>query len=835
MGKTLVIIESSGSKMKKLEKILGSGYIVRASKGHIKALKGNGDGIVPDEDYKMNYELIRDKMKNSSSLKKLVTGGTVDKVIIATDRDREGEAIGYHICQYLGLPVSKTERLIFNAIDKKTVLSALEAPSKIDMDVVHEQMARASIDYLIGFGISPVVSRKIGKYGLSAGRVQSVVLKMIIDREKEIEGFEGGSSFGVKGEFLYFGDKSDGGSSGGKGSSGSVGEGKGSEDGVLLVADLKGGFVEIDELRQFMSDCMKSNFVLGKLKSVKKSTKPPAPYITSSLIQDIGKRFGCNPEKVMKVAQKLYEEGRITYMRTDCAYIVPEFQSLIGDYVEEVYGSDYVELRQYQSSDKNAQEAHECIRVTDVKLERLPDDAECDNLERKVYRSIWTRTVASQMAKRLARVITVPVYISEREEQFEAKAEELLFDGYTILYKKGVSAEGVDGGEGDGGGEKNIGADAVKLLKSLKEGVEVVYDKIWGNEKRKRPPGRYDEVSITKQMESTGIGRPSTYHSMVPKLLRRDYVVIDSREVLPSGILRVLEIERDGKEIVERSEICKAVIDKKRLFPTDIGMSVSGFLDEEFDLLFDYEYTAGMESELDKVSEGKRKWKELVYESHMSFKEKADLLMGKLKAVKKEDNRRYLGEIDGKKVYTYEAKYGPVVLIGDTYLPLKSKKLVETLTLEQVEKMPKFPILLGQIEGEDVVVRDGRYGLYVVWKGKNYNVPKDVGLEMVGLEMVGEMIKEKDKKIVREFGPKLKIMNGPYGVYINWDGRFASLPEDVDPHEIDEETCIGIVKALGKAKKSSGGGKSSYKSKGGGKSGSKSGGSKGKKGWSKKK
>lgn len=769
MGKTLVIIESSGSKMKKMEKILGSGYIVKASMGHIKALRGKGDGVVPEEDYKMCYELIRDKSKNSSALKKLATGGSVDNVIIATDRDREGEAIGYHICQYLGLDVKKTQRLIFNAIDKKSITAALENLSVIDMDIVHEQMARACIDYLIGFGISPVVSRKMGKFGLSAGRVQSVVLKMIIDKEKEIEAFEEGSYFNVKGTFL-------------------------GEEELLLDAILKEKFEEVGVLREFLEHCLTCEFLLGKSKSVKKSIKPPAPYITSSLIQDIGKRFGLSSKQTMMVAQRLYEEGKITYMRTDCAYIVPEFQEQIGEYVKENFGDKYIELRQYQSSDKNAQEAHECIRVTDVGRERLGEEVE--SLERKVYRAIWVRTVASQMSNKLCRVVTVPVIVVGREESFEAKAEEVLFEGFSALYRKSE--------EGDA--DSDAGAKRVEMLKSLKEGDKVVYETIKGEEKRRRPPSRYDDVTITKQMEKSGIGRPSTYHSMIPKLLSREYVVVDTREVLSAGKLKVLEIVKEGKEVEERSEKCKAEMDKKKLFPTNVGRAVSGFLDNEFELLFDYGYTAEMERELDRVCEGKKKWKELVRESHMSFREQVDLLMGKLKAVKKEDNRRYLGEIDGEKVYCYEAKYGPVVLIGEKYLPLKSKKLVETLTLEQVKKMPKFPIVLGEKEGEEVVLRDGRYGLYIVWKGKNYNVPKGVEAEMVGLEMAEGLIEEREKKVVREFGPKLKIMNGPYGVYINWDGCFASLPEDVDVDELDEETCIGIVKALGKAKKKSSGG-----------------------------
>lgn len=779
MGKTLVIIESSGSKMKKMEKILGSGYIVKASMGHIKALRGGGDGVIPEEDYKMCYELIRDKSKNSSALKKLISEGSVDNVIIATDRDREGEAIGYHICQYLGLDVKKTQRLIFNAIDKKSVMAALDNLSLIDMDVVHEQMARACIDYLIGFGISPVVSRKIGKFGLSAGRVQSVVLKMIIDREREIEGFEGENYFTIKGEFL-------------------------GEDELLLDAILKEKFKEVDVLREFLEHCLTCEFLLGKSKSVKKSIKPPAPYITSSLIQDMGKRFGLGSKQTMMVAQRLYEEGKITYMRTDCAYIVPEFQEQIGEYVEGAFGKEYVELRQYQSSDKNAQEAHECIRVTEVGRERLGDEVE--SLERKVYRAIWIRTVASQMANKLCRVVTVPIVVVGREESFEAKAEEVIFEGFSALYRKSE--------EGDV--DEETGSKRVEMLKSLKEGDKVVYGMIKGEEKRKRPPSRYDDVTITKQMEKSGIGRPSTYHSMIPKLLSREYVVVDTREVLSAGEMRVLEIMRgEDDNVVERSVKCKAEMDKKKLFPTDIGRSVSGFLDEEFELLFDYGYTADMEKKLDRICEGKKKWKEFVRESHMSFKERVDLLMEKLGTVKKEDNKRYLGEIGGDKVYCYEAKYGPVVLIGEKYLPLKSKKLVETLTLEQVKKMPKFPIVLGEREGKEIVLKDGRYGLYIVWDGKNYNVTKGVEVDMVGLEMAQGLIEEREKKVIREFGPKLKIMNGPYGVYINWDGCFASLPEDVDIDELDEETCIGIVKALGKAKKKSGGGsgKSSGKNK----------------------
>lgn len=768
MGKTLVIIESSGSKMKKMEKILGSEYIVKASMGHIKTLKGKGDGIIPEENYKMCYELIRDKSKNSSALKKLATSDIIDNVIIATDRDREGEAIGYHICQYLGLDVEKTQRLIFNAIDKKSITNALKNISVIDMNIVHEQMARACIDYLIGFGISPVVSRKIGKLGLSAGRVQSVVLKMIIDKEKEIETFEESSHFNVKGKFL-------------------------GKDDLILDAILKEKFKDVEELKKFMEHCLTCEFILDKSISVKKSIKPPSPYITSTLIQDIGKRFGLNSKQTMMIAQRLYEQGKITYMRTDCAYIVPEFQEQIGEYIKENFGDDYIELRQYQSSDKNAQEAHECIRVTDVSRERLNEEVE--SIERKVYRAIWVRTVASQMANKLCRVITVPIIIIGRDETFEAKAEEILFEGFSALYRKSE--------ENDADSESDLGSKKVEILKNLKEGDKIIYDIIKAEEKRKRPPARYDDVTITKQMESSGIGRPSTYHTMIPKLLNREYVVIDTREVLSAGELKVFEIVKKCNKIEERNEKCKAEIDKKKLFPTDIGRAVSGFLDEQFKLLFDYDYTAKMERELDKICEGKIKWKEFVRESHMIFKEQVDLLMGKFKEVKKDDNRRYLGDIEGEKVYCYEAKYGPVVLIGEKYLPLKNKKLIDTLTLDQVKKMPKFPIILGQKDGEDIILRDGRYGLYIVWKGNNYNIPKGVEIDMVGLDIANQLIEDKDKKVIREFGPKLKIMNGPYGVYINWNGCFASLSEDINIDELDEETCIGIVKALGKSKKNS--------------------------------
>jgi DNA topoisomerase-1 len=535
MTKTLVIIESTGSKIKKLSTILGPKYIVKASMGHINELRGKGEGVSYSDDlYKLNYDIIKrgSKGKNISSLKALVKSKEIGDVIIATDRDREGEAIGFHICNYIGLDISKIKRLIFNSIDKKTILNAIENPSKIDLNIVHEQMGRAGIDYLIGFGISPVVSRKLRKMGLSAGRVQSVVLKMIIDKEMELIGYDSKRWYTVNGKFMN-GD-------------------------VELVADLKKKFMVIKEdgeegdkekdeeesnsgkmeVNKFLEDCLKAEFKLGKLNSVKKNTKPPAPYITSTFIQDAGKKFGTSSKGAMSIAQKLYEDGKITYMRTDCTYIIPEFQELIGQYVEEKWGKEYVECRQYQSTDKNAQEAHECIRITDVGTEKLGDEYE--EFEKKLYRMIWERTVASQMSKKESRHITVPIRISNREEIFEAKAEEVLFDGYTIVYKK------------EGSEEKK--EEKVKVLKELVEGSIIAFKEIIANEKRGRPSPRYDDITITKTMEKMGIGRPSTYSSMCPKLLDRGYIVQDTRDVLPKTVMNRLYIEAGNDVVMEKEE-----------------------------------------------------------------------------------------------------------------------------------------------------------------------------------------------------------------------------------------------------------------------------------------
>ena len=785
MGKTLVIIESSGSKMKKMSKLLGPKYIVAASKGHIKRLKSKSDGVEVNDkgDYKLQYELIKEKMKNTVTLKRLAADA--DQVIIATDRDREGEAIGYHICKYLGLDVKTTPRLIFNAIDKKSVMGALAHPAVLDMNVVHEQMARAATDYLIGFGVSPVVSRKLKKGGLSAGRVQSVVLRMVMDKEREIEMFDKPNYFVVDGEFLY-------------------------EKELVLDAKLDRKYETYDNVLKLLDHCSlkETVFTLGKLKSTKRKVKPPAPFVTSSMIQEAGKRFGLDSKRTMKAAQRLYEEGVITYMRTDCAFIAEPFQELIGEFVDERFGSEYVDLKQYQTTDATAQEAHECIRPTDLGLEELVGDDRFEPIEWKLYKLIWQRCIASQMSRREMRTIVVPIFVSEREERFEAKAEEELFDGYMAIYRIGdAKKESSESAEGDENATKGV-----ELLKGLKEGVIVEYAEIKGEEKRVRVPSRYDDVGIVKKMESMGIGRPSTYHTLVPKLLDRGYAVFDTRVVQEKGKGKCACLSREnGGKVIETEIIFKEESDKKRLFPTDIGASVESFLGNEFDDLFNYKYTAEMEKMLDMVAEGKKGWQRLVGENHHMFKERVERFMGELEAVKREDNRRFLGELDGEQVYAYVARYGPVVLIGKRFLPLKSSKLVESITLEQVKAMPKFPITLGEHEGEQVMLKDGRYGMYLVWNGGNYNLPKELAVNDINMELAVSIIQEKDKKVIKSFGPKLKIMNGPYGPYINHDGVFVSVPEGEDPESLDEETCRALVKALGKKKgvakkKSAGGG-----------------------------
>ena len=759
MAKNLVIVESP-AKSQTIKKFLGPDFEVKASYGHTVDLPTKGMGIDIENGFKPDYVVSPDKRKVLSELKRL--SESAEKTWIATDEDREGEAIWWHIANQLKLDVKTTPRIVFHEITKTAIENAVKNPRTIDMHLVDAQQARRVLDRLVGFELSPVLWRKI-KTWLSAGRVQSVAVKLIVEREREIQAFEADSFFKVVAQFLTNEKKN-------------------------LTAELSKQLKNEAETTKFLESLSGATYEVSDIEVKPGKKSPSAPFTTSTLQQEASRKLGFSVARTMQVAQKLYEAGHITYMRTDAVNLSDfAIQAAKAQIISE-YGENYSKSTHYATKAKGAQEAHECIRPTHMENHI----AGADPSEKKLYQLIWKRTIASQMAPAELEKTKATIQISTTDKfKFIASGEVLKFDGFLKVYMESSDTEEDD--------EEIKG-----MLPLLKAGENLEENGILATEKFKQHPPRYTEASLVKKLEEQGIGRPSTYAPTISTIQKRGYVVKEDR---PGRTRNYLELSLlDGKITrTEREQITGA--EKQKMFPTDIGMIVTDFLDQNFADIMDYGFTANVEQEFDEIAEGKLQRVQMMEKFYGPFHTQVEETTGKERV----NTERALGQhpSNGKPVIARMGRYGPMIQIGEQddpekkFASLPAGKTIETITLEEALQAFALPRSLGKREGEEVLASTGRFGPYVKYKSLFVSIKRDSGLDpfSITLEEAIPMIQEKmeaeKNKYINEFDyekEKIQVLNGPYGPYIKYAKKNYKIPKGwKDASDLTLEDCLELI------------------------------------------
>ena len=691
MAKNLVIVESP-AKAKTIEGFLGKDFIVKSSIGHIRDLpKKGGMAIDIENGFMPTYEVSTDKKKVVDELSKLSKKSEL--VWLATDEDREGEAIAWHLLEALELDESKTKRIVFNEITKTAINKAVENPRKIDVNLVNAQQARRVLDRLVGFELSPVLWKKV-KYGLSAGRVQSVAVRLIVEREKEIIDFVSVSSYRVTAQFK-------------------------SSKGKVFSADLSERFDTKEEAIAFLNSCASSDFTISSLNKKPAKKSPSAPFTTSTLQQEASRKLGFTVGQTMSVAQKLYESGKITYMRTDSVNLSGEAVKSASQYIESTFGADYSKVRSYSTKSKGAQEAHEAIRPTNL----AHSSFEGERNQMRLYDLIWKRTISSQMADAQLERTTAEITISNRKEKFVAKGEMIKFDGFLKVYMESSDDENE---EQDG------------MLPNLFQGEDVSSKEITATERFSKPKARYTEASLVKRLEELGIGRPSTYASTITTVQNRGYVVKGQSEGVKKSFVFLSLKENQVDESVKTE---KTGSDKSKLKPTDIGIVVTDFLKANFSDVMDYSFTADVEKEFDDIAKGEKVWNEMIGQFYKGFVKTVNEVADNSESAK---GQRLLGQEPGtgENVYVKIGRFGPMAQIGEVsdekkprFASLLADQSISTITLEQSLELFKLPRNVGEFEGEEVVASVGRFGPYLRFKGKFVSIKKDEGDDPLTIEI----------------------------------------------------------------------------------------------------
>ncbi len=722
MSKNLVIVESP-AKAKTIEKYLGKDFKVSSCYGHIRDLAKDDKSIDKENGFKPTYIPSPDKKKVINELKNLRKNS--EKVYIATDNDREGEAIAWHLKEILDLDDSEYERIIFREITKNAILKSLENPTKIDMNLVNAQQARRVLDRLVGFEISPILWKKI-KRGLSAGRVQSVAVKFVVDRENEINNFEAKSSFKTTANFMSVSDES-------------------------FTAELDKRFETIDEARKFLKDCTNKDFIVSKVEKKPSKRSPSAPFTTSTLQQEASRKIGFSPSLTMSTAQRLYEAGHITYMRTDSVNLSDEALESAQKIINDNFGEKYHNKRVYKTKSKSAQEAHEAIRPTNLEN----DNAGKSDTEKKLYNLIWRRTLASQMAESIFERTIVKIQ-SVNNTEFKATGEVLIFDGFLKLYNE------ID--------------DSSKLLPKLEEKSVLKTVKILSKEVFTKHPPRYSEASLIKKMEDSGIGRPSTFAETVRKIKEREYVVKEERD---GKIINSKELTLENTKISENVKEEKTGFEKNKIYPTNMGMFVTEFLNENFISSFmDYSFTAKTENQLDQIAFNGKNWNDMLKEFYSGFSDLSNKVPEERYQLEKD-----LGEYEGKKLKARIAKFGPVIQIGEKedsdegfpkYCNIPYDKLIKHISIDEAisiinKKDEDNKLVNVEYDGDLIELKNGRYGFYLRFKEKNYKIdkekypnPKELSKKQL-IEIISTPV-EKSKDIIKEFfDGSIQIRTGKYG------------------------------------------------------------------------
>lgn len=792
MQENLVIVESP-AKAKTIEKILGDRYTVKSSFGHIRDLKKKGLSIDIAKGFEPEYEVSPDKVKVVSELRKLSKEAQI--VWLASDEDREGEAIAWHLKETLQLPDDKTRRIVFHEITKNAILHAVENPRQVDQNLVNAQQARRVLDRLVGFELSPLLWRKV-RPSLSAGRVQSVTVKLIVEREREIMNFEGFDYYRVVGEFT-------------------------TPEGATFKAELSSRFKTEEEANAFLTAIAapEATFTIGSVETKPTKRTPAAPFTTSTLQQEAARKLGFSVSQTMSVAQRLYEAGLITYMRTDSVHLSSLAIGAAKDAVTAMFGARYHKTRQYTTKSKGAQEAHEAIRPTYIDRREAGTTAQ----EKRLYDLIWKRSVASQMADAELEKTTAHILISNRPEKFTASGEVITFDGFLRLY--------MESHDDDTSASKADTPDD-SLLPALVKGSSVIRGQIVATQRFAQRPPRYSEASLVKHLEELGIGRPSTYAPTISTVINRGYVVKEDRE----GVKReyaVLTLSKAGNlKRTEKSETTGA--EKNKLFPTDIGMLVTDYLSEHFSAILDYNFTARVEKEFDEIAEGDLDWRRMLAAFYEPFHEHVDNAEGETDYVRSE---RLLG-VDpksGKNVFARVGKFGPMVQLGDTpapapkgslasavklseeekpkYASLLKGQMVATITLEEALALFELPRTLGEYEGKSVVAAVGRFGPYVKHDGKFTSLKVREGDDpyTITLERAVELIEEKREaernRVIHVYEAEdIQVLNGRWGPYIAHGGANYKIPKTLLAKREAASLTLEELQALIAEQQAAGGG-----------------------------
>lgn len=746
MAKNLLIVESP-AKAKTIEKILGEDFEVKSCYGHIRDLAKEDMGIDIKNGYKPKYTVSEDKQKVVKELKAIAKKS--GEVWLATDEDREGEAISWHLCEVLGLDPETTKRIVFHEITKPAIQKAVKSPRTVNMNLVDAQQARRILDRLVGFEISPILWRKMSmRNNLSAGRVQSVAVRLIVERERAITKFIAQSSFKVE-AFFQAPDLN--------------------KKNVTFKAEGPDKMENAGTAKTYLERCIKANYTVKDIQVKPAKKSPAAPFTTSTLQQEASRKLGYSVSKTMLLAQKLYENGHITYMRTDSVSLSETANDVIRNAVSSQYGDKYYQMRKFPNKNESAQEAHEAIRPTDMNVQKA-GDADTQRL----YDLIWKRTMASQMADAQLERTIAKIEVSAHPDPLTATGEVLKFDGFLKVYSEGKDEE-------DGDEDENEG-----MLPQLTVGQKLDLQEMRASQRFTRPQPRYTEASLVKKLEELGIGRPSTYAPTISTVQQRGYVEKRDKE----GVKRDLEILtlKDDK-VTTRTDSENTGAERNKLFPTDLGMVVTDFLSEHFQRVMDYSFTAKIEEEFDEIAHGKQKWNKMIDEFYHPFHETVEHTM--------ENAGRASGEhelgvdpVSGKPVIARLGRFGPMVQIGaqddeekPRFAKLRTHQSIETITLEEAMELFKLPRKLGLFEGEDVVVNIGRFGPYAQHDGKFYSLKKEMDPYTVELEEIAPLIEEKRKaaaeNTIKIFEKeKIKILKGPYGPYIKQGLRNYKIPKD---------------------------------------------------------
>ena len=783
MEKNLVIVESP-AKAKTIEKFLGKDYKVMSSYGHIRDLKKkelsiDDDTLVPE------YEIPDEKKKLVSELKS--EAKKASKVWLASDEDREGEAISWHLCEVLGLDEAKTSRIVFHEITKPAILEAIANPRHLDMNLVNAQQARRVLDRLVGFKLSPVLWRKV-KPALSAGRVQSVAVRLIVEREREVQAFKSETFYNVNGVFAITNP-----------------DGSASEVKATLVQRFK----TEKEAHDFLEQCKDATFVVEKISKKPMKRTPAPPFTTSTLQQEAARKLGFTVSQTMMVAQHLYENGRITYMRTDSVNLSSLCINASKEEIISQYGAEYSKVRQYHTSSKGAQEAHEAIRPTDMSAKTIEGTMQ----ERRLYELIWKRTIASQMADAEIEKTTVEISapllssLGEKTENltnipskgetgsglFIANGEVVKFDGFIKVYHESQDDD------------DNAQETMVSVLPPLKKGQELTRREIIATERFSQGPQRYTEASLVHKLEELGIGRPSTYAPTISTIQQREYVVKGDKK----GEERHYDVfTLKGKVITDKSRVEITGSDKGKLLPTDIGIVVNDFLMENFPSIMDYNFTAKVEQGFDRVAEGKEQWNKMMKNFYKEFEPVVEKTLNARSEHKAGERQLGVDPRTKKPVFVKIGRFGPVIQIGTAedkdkpqFAHMPKELSMESITLEQALELFKLPRMLGEYEGEPVTIGTGRFGPYILHDGKYTSLPKDMNPLTITIADAVRLIDEKRKQDTQkhlktfEEDPKLEVMNGRYGPYLVYDGKNYRMPKSMHDRakHLTYEECMKIV------------------------------------------